>query len=183
MARGYEVPEGIPESYEDHARLMADMLVLAFQSDVTRIGTFMLANEGSNRSYRNIGVSDGHHSLSHHQGDHAKQMKIREINRFHIQQFAYIIDRLKSIPEGDGTLFDNCMLAYGGGIGDGDRHNHDNLPVVLAGGAGGTLATGRHLRFAPETPMCNLLVSMLERVGAPVARFGDSTGGLRGLNG
>jgi hypothetical protein len=182
VARGYEVPEGIPESYEEHARVMADMLVLAFQADVTRISTFMLANEGSNRSYRNIGVSDGHHTLSHHQGDHAKQMKIREINKFHIEQLAYIMDRLKSIPEGDGTLLDHSMIAYGGGICDGDRHNHDNLPIILAGGASGTLSGGRHIRYAPETPMCNLLVSMLERVGAPVPRVGDSTGSLRGLS-
>ncbi len=181
MAQGYEVPEGIPESYEEHARIMADMLVLAFQADVTRVGTFMLANEGSNRSYRNIGVSDGHHSLSHHQGDHAKQMKIREINKFHIQQFAYIIGKLKSIPEGDGTLLDNCMIAYGAGLADGDRHDHGDLPLLLAGGAGGSLALGRHVRYPAETPMCNLLVSLLERAGAPVKRFGDSTGPLRGL--
>lgn len=181
VAKGYEVPEGIPESYEEHARIMADMLVLAFQADVTRVGTFMLANEGSNRSYRNIGVSDGHHSLSHHQGDHAKQMKIREINKFHIQQLAYIIGKLKSIPEGSGTLFDNCMIAYGAGLADGDRHDHSDLPLLLTGGAGGSLALGRHVRYPAETPMCNLLVSLLERAGAPVKRFGDSTGPLRGL--
>jgi hypothetical protein len=182
VAAGYEIPEGVPESYEEHARLMCDMMVLAFQSDTTRICTFMLANEGSNRSYRNIGVSDGHHSISHHQGDHAKQMKIREINRFHIQQYAYLLQRLRSIKEGDGTLLDHCMIAYGGGLADGDRHDHGNLPLVLAGRGGGTLSPGRHLSYTAETPMCNLLVSMLERAGAPVARFGDSTGGLRGLD-
>ncbi len=182
-AVGYEIPEGIPESYEEHARLMCDMLVLAFQSDVTRVGTFMLANEGSNRSYRNIGVHDGHHSLSHHQGDHAKQMQIRDINRFHMQQFAYVLNRLKSIPEGDGSVLDNCMLLYGGGLGDGNRHSHEDLPLIMAGRGGGSIQPGRHVRYAPETPMANLLVSMLERVGAPVAHFGDSTGTLRGLNG
>jgi hypothetical protein len=182
VAKGYEVPEGIPESYEEHARIMCDMLLLAFQADVTRIGTFMLANEGSNRSYRNIGVSDGHHSLSHHQGDHAKQMKIREINKFHIEQLAYILGKLKSTPEGNGTMLDNCMIAYGGGLADGDRHEHSDLPLLLAGGAGGTLTPGRHIRYTSETPMCNLLVSMLDRVGAPVRRFGDSTGALRGLS-
>ena len=180
VAAGYEIPEGVPESYEEHARLMCDMMVLAFQSDTTRICTFMLANEGSNRSYRNIGVSDGHHSLSHHQGDHAKQMKIREINHFHIQQYAYLLQRLRNIREGDGTLLDHCMIAYGGGLADGDRHDHSNLPLVLAGRGGGTLSTGRHITYPTETPMCNLLVSMLERAGAPVARFGDSTGALRG---
>ncbi|HZJ15520.1 MAG TPA: DUF1552 domain-containing protein [Chthoniobacteraceae bacterium] len=181
-ALGYEIPEGIPESYEQHARLMMDMLVLAFQTDTTRVSTFMLANEGSNRSYRNIGVSDGHHSLSHHQGDRAKQEKIRDINHFHMLQFAYLLDRLKSIPEGEGTLLDNCMIVYGGGIGDGNRHNHNDLPLVMAGRGGGTITPGRHLRYAAETPMCNLLVSMLERVGVPVMSHGDSTGALRGLD-
>ncbi|MDR3405294.1 MAG: DUF1552 domain-containing protein [Chthoniobacter sp.] len=183
VAAGYEIPEGIPESYEDHARLMADMMVLAFQSDTTRVCTFMLANEGSNRNYRNIGIADGHHSLSHHQGDHAKQMKIREINRFHMQQFAYLLGRLRSIPEGDGTLLDHSMLVYGGGLGDGDRHNHDDLPILMAGRANGTIQTGRHLNYAAETPMANLLVSMLHRMGANVDSFGDSTGPLRGLEG
>ena len=183
IAAGYEIPEGIPESYEDHARLMIDMMVLAFQSDTTRVCTFMLANEGSNRSYRNIGIADGHHSLSHHQGDHAKQMKIREINRFHIQQFAYLLERLNSIKEGDGTLLDHSMINYGGGLADGDAHNHDNLPLIMAGRAGGTIETGRHVRYAPETPMANLFVSMLHRMGAPVDSFGDSTGQLRGLEG
>src|SRR6185295_7858802 len=115
-ALGYEIPEGIPESYEHHARLMMDMLVLAFQTDTTRVSTFMLANEGSNRSYRNIGVSDGHHSLSHHQGDRAKQEKIRDINHFHMLQFAYVLNRLRAITEGEGTVLDNSMIVYGGGL-------------------------------------------------------------------
>jgi len=182
VAAGYEIPEGVPESYEHHAKLMCDMMVLAFQGDVTRVCTFMLANEGSNRSYRNVGVSDGHHNLSHHQGDHAKQLKIREINRFHMQQYAYVLDRMKSIKEGEGTLLDNCMLVYGGGLADGNAHEHFNLPLLMAGSGGGTVTPGRHLTYSRETPMCNLLVSMLERVGAPVTRFGDSTGALRGLD-
>ncbi len=182
VAAGYEIPENLPESYEHHAKIMCDMMVLAFQADVTRVCTFMLANEGSNRSYRNIGVSDGHHTLSHHDGDHAKQMKIREINRFHVQQLAYVLDRLKTIKEGDGNLLDNCMIVYGGGLADGNRHEHSNLPLVMAGRGGGTINPGRHITYSSETPMCNLLVSMLERVGAPVERFGDSTGALRGLD-
>jgi hypothetical protein len=181
VAAGYEVPENIPESYEEHARLMCDLLVLAFQSDVTRVCTFMLANEGSNRSYRNLGVSDGHHNLSHHQGDYAKQMHIREINRFHMQQFAYVLDRLRAIPEGEGTLLDHSMILYGGGLADGNAHDHANLPLLLAGRGGGTIQPGRHLRYAAETPMANLLVSILQRAGAKVERFGDSTGALRGL--
>jgi hypothetical protein len=142
----------------------------------------MLANEGSDRAYRNIGVSDGHHTLSHHDGNHAKQMKIREINRFHMQQYAYVLDRLKSIKEGDGTLLDNCMLVYGGGLADGNRHDHANLPLIMAGRGGGTITPGRHITYPAETPMCNLLVSILERAGTPVDRFGDSTGSLRGLD-
>ena len=162
---------------------MCDMMVLAFQSDVTRVCTFMLANEGSNRSYRNIGVSDGHHTLSHHQGDHAKQMKIREINRFHIEQFAYVLNRLRSIPEGEGTLLDHSMIIYGGGLADGDRHAHEDLPILMAGRGGGTILPGRHVRYPQETPMANLLVSMLDRMGAHAGTFGDSTGALRGLEG
>jgi len=182
VAAGYEIPEGIPESYEEHAKLMCDMMVLAFQADVTRVCTFMLANEGSNRSYRNVGVNDGHHSLSHHQGDKAKHAKIRDINRFHMRQFAYVLNKLKAIPEGDGTLLDNSMIVYGSGLADGDRHDHDNLPLLLAGRGGGTILPGRHIRYSSETPMANLLVSMLDRVGAPTANFGDSTGALRGLD-
>jgi hypothetical protein len=181
-ALNYEIPEGIPESYEAHARLMMDMLVLAFQTDVTRVSTFMLANEGSNRSYRTIGVNDGHHSLSHHMGDAAKQAKIRDINRFHVTQLAYLLERLKATPDGEGNLLDNSVIVYGGGLADGNRHEHENLPLLVAGRGGGSITPGRHIRYAPETPMCNLLVSLLERVGAPVVRFGDSTGALRGLN-
>jgi hypothetical protein len=183
IARNYEIPEGIPESYEDHARLMVDMMVLAFQTDTTRVCTFMLANEGSNRPYRNIGIADGHHTLSHHQGDQAKQMKIREINRFHMQQYAYLLERLSSIKEGEGTLLDHSMITYGGGLADGDQHAHDNLPLILAGNAGGTIQSGRHLRYAPETPMANLFVSMMHRMGVELDSFGDSTGHLRGLEG
>ncbi|MEO8350433.1 MAG: DUF1552 domain-containing protein [Chthoniobacteraceae bacterium] len=178
----YEVPEGIPESYEEHARLMIDMMVLAFQTDTTRIATFMLANEGSNRPYRNLSISRGHHELSHHQGNPDNLRQIRDINRFHIEQYAYLLNRMRSIPDGDGTLLDNSMVLFGAGIGDGNRHNHDNLPLVLAGRGGGTLTPGRHVSYPDETPMCNLLLSMLERAGAPTARLGDSTGVLRGLD-
>lgn len=178
----YEIPEGVPEAYEEHAKLMLDMLVLAFQTDSTRVASLMLANEGSNRAYRNINISRGHHELSHHQGNPENHRQIREINRFHVRQFAYLLNKLRSIPEGDGTLLDNCMLLYGGGLADGNAHDHGNLPLVMAGRAGGSILPGRHVRYAAETPMCNLFVSMLERVGAPVGSFGDSTGALRGLD-
>ena len=183
VAAGYQVPENVPDGYEEHARLMCDMMVLAFQSDVTRVCTFMLANEASNRSYRNLGVSEGHHNLSHHQGDAAKQKQIREINRFHVQQLAYVLGRLRAIPEGEGTLLDHCMIVYGGGLADGNQHDHANLPLILAGRGGGALQPGRHLRYAAETPMANLLVALLQRAGVKTDSFGDSTGALRGLEG
>ncbi|MFO0901067.1 MAG: DUF1552 domain-containing protein [Pirellulales bacterium] len=176
-------PEGIPQEYQDHARLMLDLQVLAFQGDVTRISTFMFANDGSNKNYPQIGVSDGHHDLSHHGRDAEKQAKIAKINRFHMEQFAYLVGKLKSIPEGDGTLLDHVMLCYGSGLSDGDAHNHNDLPVLLVGGGNGTLQPGRHVRYADNTPMANLFLSLLERMGASVERFGDSTGRLKGLEG
>jgi hypothetical protein len=179
----YQRPAGIPDSYEDHMRLMGDMMVLAFQADVTRISTFMLANEGSNKSYPFINVREGHHTLSHHGNDADKLEKISRINEFHIRQFNYVLGRLKAIPEGDGCLLDNCMIVYGAGISDGNRHNNENLPVIVAGGGGGTLQSGRHIRYHNETPMANLMLSMLDRMGAPIARFGDSTGRLPHLEG
>ena len=178
-----EKPSGVPETYEEHIRLMADMMVLAFQADVTRVSTFMIANEGSNKSYRFIGVNEGHHDLSHHQNDPQRLDKITTINRFHVTQFAYLLRRLKSVREGDGSLLDNCMILYGSGISDGNRHNDENLPLVLAGRGGGTIRTGRHLAFMEETPMNNLLLSMIQRVGASVDQYGDSTSTLPELAG
>ncbi len=172
----YPIPKGQPEDYGEHIRLMCDMMVLAFQTDRTRIASFMLADAGSNRSYRHINVADGHHDLSHHRGDAQKHAKIREINRFHVAQLAYFLEKLKSIPEGDGTLLDNSMICYGSAISDGDRHNNENLPIVLAGHGGGSIDTGRHIQVRAETPMCNLFTSMLDRFGTPVDFVGDSTG-------
>ena len=177
----YKLPAGVPREYREHIRLMCDMMVLAFQTDSTRIATFMLANAGSNRSYRDIGVPDGHHDLSHHGGDRKKHEKIRKINRFHVEQLSYFLERLKSINEGDGTLLDNCMVLYGSALSDGNRHNNENLPILLAGGGNGTIDTGRHVRYEEETPLCNLFLSLLERMGAPTEFIGDSTGVLRGL--
>lgn len=176
-------PLGIPADFQEHARLMADLLALAFQSGLTRIATFVFGNDGSNRSYRAIGVADGHHDLSHHGGDPAKQARIARINRYHVDQLAYFLQKLKAIPEGDGTLLDHCMILYGSGISDGNSHLHDDLPILLAGGANGTIKTGRHLRCGNETPLTNLYVSMLDRMGVAVSHFGDSTGRLRGLDG
>lgn len=178
-----DLPAGVPGSYEEHLRLLGDMLVLAFQTDTTRVVTYMFANEGSNKAYPFIGVKDGHHTLSHHENDPSKQARISEINRFHTRQLAYLLGRLQSVREGDGTLLDNCILVYGSSISDGNRHNHDDLPIAVFGGGGGSLLTGRHVRYPQETPMCNLFLSLLDRVGVVTDRFGDSTGRLRYLEG
>jgi hypothetical protein len=177
-----ERPSSNPGDYRNHLRVMADLLVLAFQADLTRISTFVFANEGSNRNYRIINVADGHHDLSHHQGNREKLEKIRNINRFHIEQFAYMLNKLKRIPEGEGFLLDNCMILYGSGNGDGNRHNHDELPVLLAGKAGGLLRTGRHVRFSRNTPIANLYLEMLDRMGVREESFGDSNGRLGNLS-
>ena len=179
---GFARPAGIPQDYAEHVRLMFDIMALAFQTDTTRICTFMYANEGTNRPYPSIGVPEGHHDLSHHGGDPKKHAKLRKINRFHIEQFAYLLGKLKAIREGEHSVLDNTMIVYGSGISDGNRHNHDDLPVLLAGKGGGTLKPGRHIKYSPQ-PLNNLYLSMLDRVGAPIDRLGDSTGRLPKLDG
>ncbi len=174
-------PAGIPGDFGEHIRLMGDMMILAFQSDLTRIATLMFANEGSNRAYPMIGVSDGHHEMSHHGKDPHRLEAKRRIDEFHVAQLAYVLNKMQSIREGDSTLLDNTLLVYGGGISDGDRHNHDDLPILLAGKGGSSLKGGRHLQFVPGTPMTNLFVSMLSRFGANMDKIGDSTGPLREL--
>jgi hypothetical protein len=175
-------PAGIPSDYGEHIRLMYDLMALAFAADLTRVATFVLADEGSNRSYKFLDVPEGHHELSHHGGDPDKHAKIRKINRFHVEQLAYFLGKLKSTQEGDQSLLDNSMIVYGSGIGDGNRHNHDNLPVLLAGKAGGSIKTGRHLRLPQETPLNNLYLSMLDRVDSPTEKLGDSTGRLTAID-
>jgi len=182
VPEGASKPDGIPESYETHLRLLSDLMVLALQGDLTRVCTFAFANEGSNRSYKFIGVPEGHHDLSHHGNDEAKKAKICQINVFHAMQLAYLLEKLDSVPEGDGTLLDHLMLVYGSGIGDGNAHNHDNLPIVLAGQGCGTLAPGRHVQYPKETPLANLYLSMLDRIGVQLDTHGDSTGRLEGLS-
>jgi len=179
--RDYPRPDGVPDKWEQHAELMFDLMTLAFRTDATRVMTFMFTNEGSNRSYPQIGVSEGHHDLSHHGNDTGKQAKISQINLHHMTMCAAFIRKLANTTEGDGTLLDNCMVVYGSGIGDGNAHNHDELPIVLLGRAGGTIAAGRHRRYPKETPLTNLYLSMLERVGAVVPTLGDSTGRLDDL--
>ena len=172
----YPVPAGTPKDYAQHIRALCDMLVLAFQTDSTRVVSFMFANASSNRSYRPIGVPDGHHDLSHHGGDEKKLDKIRKINQFHVAQLAYLLRKMKSIPEGDGTLLDNSMICYGSAISDGNRHNNENLPIILAGRGGGTIDPGRHVVYEQETPMCNLFMAMLDRMQCAPEFMGDSTG-------
>ena len=172
---GVRAPEMF-ESFEEHVRLMFDMLALAFQTDSTRVATFIISHEGSNRPYPFLGVSDGHHDISHHMSNPETVEKITKVNEFHVRQLAYFLDKLKSIREGEGNLLDNSMIVYGSGISDGNRHNHDDLPVLLAGRGGGTITTGRHIVAEKETPLNNLFLSMLDRIGAPTERFGDSTG-------
>jgi hypothetical protein len=178
----YAIPDGIPGDYQDHMRMMCDLLVLAFQTDSTRIATMMFANAGDNKNYRKIGVADGHHDLSHHGDNPEKLEKLSKINRFQIEQLSYLLQKMKSVREGDKNLLDNSMVVYGSGISDGNRHNHDNLPILLAGSGGGTIETGRHLRYDLETPVCNLFLSMLDRVGVDAPFIGDSTGRLGGLS-
>lgn len=181
VAAGVGVPKGIPADYGEHIRLMGDMMILAFQADLTRVSTFMFANDGSNRSYAQIGVPEGHHDVSHHGRQEDKLAKKLKIDRYHVEQLAYIIERMKGIREGNGSMLDNTMVVYGAGISDGDRHNHDDLPIMLAGGKNAGLAGGRHLTYAPHTPMNNLFLSMLDRTGVRMDSFGDANGKLTGL--
>ena len=177
----YPVPAGVPATYEEHIRMLCDLMVLAFQTDATRVCTFVLANEGSNKPYPFIEVREGHHDLSHHGNDETKKAKLQQINTFHTTQLAYLLKKLDSVQEGDGTLLDHSMIAYGSGNSDGNRHNHDDLPVLVAGGGCGTLRTGRHVRYQNGTPISNLWVSMLDRMNVEMDRLGDSTGALSEL--
>ncbi|HSH95322.1 MAG TPA: DUF1552 domain-containing protein [Roseimicrobium sp.] len=176
---GVDAPSGIPTSYQDHIRLMADMLVLAYQTDSTRVSTFLMAHDGSNRSFKELGVPEGHHYLSHHQNDAQKMDRISKIDFFYTQQLAYFLKRLRETKDVDGkTLLDNSMIVYCSGLSDGNRHRHDDLPVIVAGGGGGRLTPGRHVKLGSNTPMTNLYVSLLNNMGVKTERFADSTGAL-----
>lgn len=175
----YPRPSGVPRDLAKHSELMMDMIALAMQTDSTRIISFMFTNAGSNRSYKEISVNEGHHELSHHGKSAHKQEQIAKINRYHIERFGYLLDRLSGIHEGSGTLLENSMIVYGSGISDGDRHNHDDLPIILAGNAGGRIKTGQHLRYKNGTPLCNLYLWMMKQMGADAKQFGDSNGVLK----
>jgi hypothetical protein len=173
---------GVPKDFAEHTRLMYDLMALAFQTDSTRVATFMLANSGSNRTYRELGVKGGHHEISHHRGDQEKVAWLQKIDHYMIEQFAYFLDKLKATKDGDSNLLDRSLIVYGGAISDANRHSHDNLPVLLAGGGNGGVKPGRHVKFEKDTPMANLFLSVLDRVGVNDERFGDSTGKLKDLS-
>jgi len=171
-------PDGIPEVFSEHMQLMFDLLVLAFRMDMTRVSSYMIARDGSDRTYPEAGVTDGHHTMSHHGNDENKINAIRKIDRFHMTQIARFIQKLKDTKEGEGSLLDNCMVMVGCGISDGDRHNHNDLPILLAGRGGGAVKPGVLRKYDRNTPLCNLYVSMLNGMGVKTTRFADSTGPL-----
>ena len=171
-------PSGIPADFSEHQKLLYDMMVLAFRMDLTRISSFMVAHEGSDRHYRDLGINEGHHTCSHHGSAADKIEAIKKIDLYHMRQVAYFLEKLKNTPDGHGSLLDNSMVLLGCGIGDGDRHNHNDLPILMAGRAGGALKPGTHIQYARNTPLCNLYVSMLNIMGVQTKRFGDSTGPL-----
>jgi hypothetical protein len=171
-------PVGVPGDYAEHAKLQMDLLALAYQTDLTRVSTFMLAREVSGRAYPEIGVPDSHHPLSHHQDEPAKLERLHKINEFHLQQFAYLVEKMDTLPEGDGSLLDSTLFMYGTGISDSNTHFHDDLPIALVGGRSAGIRGGRYIRYAEDTPLANLHVSILEMLGVPVEALGDSTGKL-----
>ena len=177
----YPRPAGVPENYAEHVRLLMDMMVLAFQTDATRVASFMFANASSNRTYTNLDISEGHHNISHHGGAREKQKRISKINQFHMSLTGHLVRRLAAIPEGDATVLDNSLILYGSGISDGNSHDHSDLPICVFGRGGGTVESGRHLRVRPRTPLTNLYRSMLAVAGAPVDSFSDSSGEIDGF--
>jgi Protein of unknown function (DUF1552) len=177
-----EKPYGVPADFAEHFKLMTAMMTIAFQADLTRVMTFLVTHEGTSRAYREIGIPDGHHPLTHHRNQPDLMEKVSQINYYHMQQFAGWVEKLKSIKEGDGTLLDNAMIVYGAGLSDGNRHIHDDLPTLIVGRAGKTIKTGRRVVYRKETPMCNLFLGMMDRMGVHTDHFGDSTGKIDGLD-
>lgn len=179
---GIEKPFGVPPEFPDYFRLMTDMMVLAFKADVTRISTMVVGREGSVRAYPEIGVPDGHHPLTHHQGNQEMLAKVRQINELHSRLFAEFLVKMKNTPEGDSNLLDQSMIVYGSGLADGNGHTHDQLPTLLAGRGGGFVSPGRHIIYQRETPVTNLFATMIERIGVRAEHVGDSTGRLDDLS-
>src|SRR5688572_31761823 len=178
---GMARPYGIPQDFAEHFKLMTDMITVAFQADLTRVVTFLVTREGTSRAYREIGISDGHHPLTHHRNQVELMDKVALINRYHVEQFAKWIATLKAAEEGDRSVLDNSMIVYGAGLADGNTHTHHDLPTLIAGRAGGLIKPGRRVVHRKETPMCNLFLTMMDRMGTRMEHFGDSTGHLDGL--
>jgi hypothetical protein len=179
---GFDKPYGIPADFAEHFSLMTNMLTVAFQANLTRVATFLITREGTSRAYREIGIPDGHHPLTHHRGQEELMEKVARINVYHVQQFAGWLGKLKAVKEGDSNLLDNSMIVYGAGLADGNKHSHEDLPTVMAGRGGGRFATGRSIIYRKETPMCNMFLTMMDRMGVPTEHFGDSSGPLEGLD-
>jgi Protein of unknown function (DUF1552) len=171
-----EQPVGVPTDYAEHAKLMMDLLALSYQTDMTRITTFMMAREVSAHAYPEIGVADSHHPLSHHQDEPAKLERLHKINEYHFQQFAHLVKKLSTMPEGDGTMLDYTLFMYGTGISDSNTHFHDDLPIALVGGKAAGIKGGRYIRYPKGTPLSNMHVTLLEKLGVPAEKFGNSTG-------
>ncbi len=174
-------PVGVPAAYADHARLMFDLQLLAYQGDITRVITFQLAREASTRTYPEIGVPEPHHPITHHGNDPEKLAKVAKVNQFHVSLFAEFLEKLKATPEAEGSLLDHSLFLYGSGMGDSDAHDHTNLPILVAGGAAGKMKGGKHIRFAEPTPLSNLHLTLLNKVGVPLQSFADSTGKVEEL--
>jgi hypothetical protein len=176
-------PVGVPDSFEAYAKLMFDLNVLAYQCDLTRVSTFLMGREKSGRTYAEIGVPDPHHPISHHQNRPEMLEKEAKINVFHMRLFAHFVEKLKSTPDGDGSLLDHSLVVHGAGMSNSDIHYHHDLPMLLVGGGSGQVKGGRHIKFADDTPLSNLWLTMIEKMGAPVERFGDSSGKVNVLSG
>jgi hypothetical protein len=174
-------PTGVPSSYADHARLMFDLQLLAFQGDITRVVTFQLARETSNRTYPEIGVPEPHHPITHHGKDPEKLAKVAKINQFHVSLFAEFLKKMRDTPEADGSLLDHTLYLYGSGMGDSDAHDHTNLPILVAGGAAGKMRGGRHIQYDKPVPLANLHLTLLNQVGVPLETFADSNGKVESL--
>jgi hypothetical protein len=179
---GMEKPYGVPGDFAEHFRLMTDMITVAFRADLTRVVTFLVTREGTSRAYREIGIADGHHPLTHHRNIVEQMDKVAQINRYHVEQFAKWIGTLKAAEEGDGSVLDNSMIVYGAGLADGNQHTHHDLPTLIAGRGGRYIRTGRRVVYRKETPMCNLFLTMMDRMGTRMDHFGDATGHLNGLD-
>ena len=174
-------PEGIPPSFEDHVKIMSDLIAIAFQADLTRVVTFMYSREGGNRAYPSIGVPDAHHGLSHHQNDPVRKARLQQIDQYHVEMFSYLLGKLRDSQDVTGSLLDNSLVLFGSSLSDSNAHLHDNLPTVLVGGGSGKLKGGKHLRVPDGSPMTNMLLSIADGLDVPLEEFGDSTGHLPGL--